>query len=146
MNAVWPQVVDWKLAKLPTLAGWGDVAVYDGPVTDVAFPPSFVTVGFVTDEDTAGTGEPGEQFGDIEVEVGTVRSELVCQTGEDDMPGMRAQAFGLVNALKAEIRRDVTLGDLVAAATLAWDVLPVQNDSGSAVRLALTLGYTARGV
>lgn len=146
MNAAWPAVVDWHLATLPTLAGWDAAVVYDGPVTDGGFPPSFVTVGFVTDEEASGTAEPGEQLGDLEVELGTVRSELVCQTGDDDMPGMRASAFALVDAVKAQIRRDPTLGGIVAAASLAWDVLPVQNESGSAVRLALTLSYTARGI
>lgn len=146
MNAAWPAVVDWHLSRLPLLPDWDKVTVYDGQPTDSTFPPSFVTVGFVDGEDVAGSAEPGEQLGDVETENGSVRSELVCQAGDVDLSGRRTAAFALINALKAELRADPTLGGVVQSASLSWDVLPVQNTKGSAVRVALSLNYTALGV
>lgn len=147
MNAVLPEVVDRLVVLLPSLAGWAQATVYDGqPVTGDA-PTSFVTVGYVEGEAVGGSFEPVETFGDLVEETGSVRSEIVCMTGAVDMPAMRAQAFGLFNAWLAEVRRDPTLGlASVSSAALSGDLLPVQNTAGSAVRLAVTLTYTARGI
>lgn len=147
MRTIWGDVVDRALVLLPTLPGWSDVTVYDGPVSDKAFPKDFVTVGFVDGEDVSGSFEPTPMLGDIEEEVGSLRSELVCQTGDNDLSGMRRRAFGFVNALKAELVRDPTFGvPDVLSMSLSADMLPVQNGEGSAVRVALILSYTARGV
>lgn len=147
MNTVWGRFADRAVALLPDLPGWAQVTVYDGAVSDKSFPSSFVTVGFVEDEDFSGSFEPVPALGDLEEETGSLRSELVCQTGDDALSVVRARAFALVDALKAEMRRDPTLGlEGVSSVALAVDVLPVQNANGTAVRLALTLSYTARGV
>ncbi len=145
MNTVWGQFVDRLVALLPDV--WPQVTVYDGPVSDKTFPRDYVTVGFVDGEDVAGSFEPTPQLGHLEEEVGSVRSELVCQTGDDALTAMRVRAFGYVDQLKAAIAADRTLGASdVVTVDLSADVLPVRNTEGAAVRIALTLTYTARGV
>lgn len=145
MITVWGQFVDRVVTVLPAI--WPDVTVYDGPVSDKSFPRNYVTVGFVDGEDVSGSFEPTPVLGDLEEEVGSVRSELVCQTGDDALTAMRVRAFGFVDLLKAELNRDRTLGvPHVMSVDLSADVLPLRNEGGAAVRIALNLSYTARGV
>ena len=146
MNAALPEVIDRLVVLLPSLPGWF-ATTYDGEPVTADAPLDYVTVGFVDDEDFGGTLEPVPGPGDLYEETGTVRSEIVCQTGDVDMPAVRARAFTLFNLWLAEVRRDGTLGlPSVAASFLSGDLQPVQNTNGSAVRLAVTLTYTARGV
>jgi hypothetical protein len=142
----WPQVkarlTDW----LPTLPGWGEVVVYSGPPVTGDAPVDYATVGFVVGEDYAGTFEPAaDQFGDVALEVGTVRSELVCTTGDVDLPAVEARAFGYFDAWQTALRADPTMGGALthpAAATLAVDVAPSQDPSGAEQRLIVTLTYS----
>lgn len=146
MNVALPEVIDSQLALLPTLPAFAQATVYDGPQVTADTPMEYVTVGYVEGEDFGGTFEPVAGLGDLLEESGSVRSEIVCWTGEVDFPGMRAKAFNLFNAWNAAVQDDVTLGGVVAAASLSGEVVPVQNGNGSAVRLAATLSYTARGI
>jgi hypothetical protein len=146
VNAALPLVIDATVNLLPTLPGWSGVTVYDGPQVVGDTPREYVTVGFVDGEDFGGTFEPIAGLGDLLEESGSLRSEIVCWTGDVDFPGMRARAFGLFNAWNAAVQDDVSLGGVVAAASLSGEVVPVQNDKGSAVRLVVTLSYIARGV
>jgi hypothetical protein len=146
VNAALPAVLDRLVALLPTLPGWSKVTVYDGPTLTRDAPVDFVTVGYVDGEDFGGTFEPGESFGDLWQEIGTVRSEIVSQTGGDDISGRRARVFELFNAWQVAVQADQTLGGVVASAGMSADLQPVQNTNGSAVRLAVTLTYTARGI
>lgn len=150
MSAAWPLVVNRLVAVLPTLPGWSGVPVYDGPPVTADAPPTFVTVGFVLGEDFGGSyeqtrnGEGGWQ-GAL-TEAGTVRSEIVCATGNVDLPAMRARAFALADAWEAWVSADETLGVLGSSsvASLAVDVVPAQTTAGSVQRLAVTLTYLAR--
>ncbi len=145
MMTVWGQFADRLVTLLPTL--WPQVTVYDGPVSDRSFPRDFVTVGFVDGEEVSGSFEPTPLLGDLEEEVGTIRSELVCQTGDDTLSVMRTRAFGYVDQLKAELARDRSLSvPAVVSVDLSADVLPLRNTEGAAVRVALVLTYTARGI
>lgn len=151
MAAAWPRVVDRLVSWLPSLPGWSQVTVYDGlPVTGDN-PTTFVTVGYVEGEDFGGTyeqtrnGEDGWQ-GALE-ESGTVRCELVCWTGDTDLPGRRSAAFALVDAWEAGVSADETLGGVLgrsSSSSLAVDVQPVQNSNGAAQRLTVTLSYFTR--
>jgi hypothetical protein len=141
--AQWPSVVARLVELLPTLSGWESVAVFDGPPVTGDNPLQYATVGFVAD-DHAGTytttlGPNGQQT----VETGTVNSQLVCRTGDTDVPSMRSQAFALMDALDAEVSRDRRLGVLSQEGTtdLAVDVLADQTGDGTAVSLAFTLTY-----
>lgn len=144
--SAWPLIVDRLLVLLPTLPGWSQVAVYDGPPVTADAPTSFVTVGFVLDEDNAGSFEPLPTLGDLDEESGSVVSEIVCTTGDVDLPSVRARAFALFDAWKDAIERDPTLGVLSQSSTtsLTVDVRPAQTTSGAVQRLAVTLGYLAR--
>lgn len=150
MSAAWPRVVNRLVSHLPTLPGWSQVAVYDGQPVTGDTPTAFVTVGFVASEDFAGSyeqtrnGDGGWQ-GALQ-ESGTVRSELICLTGDVDLPGERADAFTLVDAWEAWVSADETLGVLGPSSTssLAVDVQPQQTTGGSVQRLTVTLSYLAR--
>jgi len=51
----WPVIVARLLELLPTLDGWAGVEVYDGPPVTRDAPADYCTVGFVLDEDVAGS-------------------------------------------------------------------------------------------
>lgn len=150
MSAAWPALVNRLVAHLPTLPGWSGVSVYDGPPVTADAPTDYVTVGFVVGEDFGGAyeqtrnGDGGWQ-GALE-ESGTVRSEVVCSTGDVDMPSVRARAFALVDAWEAWVSADERLGVLgpSSISSLSVDVQPAQTTSGSVQRLAVTLVYLAR--
>lgn len=124
------------------------MSIYDGPPVTGDAPEKYMTVGYVVGEDFAGSYEQtrnGDFQGLLE-ESGTVRSELVCLTGDVDLVSMRAQAFALVDALEAEVSRDETLGVLSPAtsSSLAVDVQPLQTTNGAEIRLVVTLSYLTR--
>jgi hypothetical protein len=147
MNAALPAVVTRLLAVLPTLSGWSQVGVYDGPNLAQDYPPSFVTVGFVDGEDFGGGAEATPTAGDLLEAAETLRSEIGVQTGNTGgMADVRAQAFALLAAWQQWVDADPTLGvPGVSGAALSWDYQPIQNDRGKAVRLAVTLNYVAQG-
>lgn len=144
--AAWPSVVARLVAHLPTLPGWAGVEVFDGPPVTQAAPTDYVTVGFVVGEDFAGSYEQSRPGAfDVE-EVGTVRCEVVCTTGDVDLAGRRARAFALVDAWEAWTTANPTLGVLnqSSSASLSVDVEPQQSGSGSTQRLTVTVSYLAR--
>jgi hypothetical protein len=150
MTAAWPRIVARLIDVLPTLPGWDGVEVYDGPPVTGDAPPVFVTVGFVLGENNAGSyeqtrnGEQGWQ-GALE-ESGTVLSEIVCATGDVDLPAVRARAFALADAWEAWVSADETLGVMgrSSISSLTVDVSPAQTTAGSEQRLTVTLVYLAR--
>lgn len=147
MSAAWPVLIDRLVSLLPTLPGWAGVEVYDGPPVTADDPTDYVTVGYVVGEDFGGTYEQSRGLdGCMLEESGTIRSELVCQTGEVDLPSVRARAFLLVDAWEAEIARDKSLGVLAPSSTssLSVDVAPAQTTSGAVQRLTVTLSYFSR--
>src|SRR5215211_5789334 len=142
----WPVIVARILELLPALDGWAGVEVYDGPPVTRDAPADYCTVGFVLDEDVAGSYEPTDSIGDLREESGSVRSEIVCRTGDIDMAAMRARAFGLVDAWEGSLRRDPTMGVLGPSSTaaLAVDVVPQQDTARTVRRLTVTLTYLSR--
>jgi hypothetical protein len=152
MSAAWPRLIERLLELLPTLPGWSDVAVYDGPPVTAEAPTDYCTIGYVVGEDFGGTYEQarnaeGGWAGALQ-ENGSIRSEIVCTTGDVDLPAVRNRAFALADAWEAEISRDETLGVLGASSTvsLSVDVQPAQTTSGSEQRLAVTVSYLSRSV
>lgn len=141
----WPTLYARLLVRLPQLAGWSAVELFDGPPVTGDVPTDYCTVGFVLREDFAGSFESTAGPGDLTVEVGTLRSEIVCSTGDVDLPTVRARAFALADAVRAEVARDPTWGVLPqgSSSSLAVDVEPGQTTSGSVQRLTVTLSYTA---
>lgn len=147
MSAAWWQVVINRLvASLPTLPGWSTVSIFDGPPVTGDAPRDYVTVGFVSGEAFAGTYDRLRGEANLVEETGTIRSELVCLTGDVDLPTVRARAFALADAWEAWVEADQTLGVLgpSATASLAVDVAPAQTTEGAEQRLVLTLTYFSR--
>ena len=144
--AAWPQVVAAIVAKLPTLDGWSGVAVFDGEPVTGDNPSDYVTVGHVPGEDFAGSYEQATPTAWAVEESGTVRSRLVSTGGDVDLTTRRTRAFALVDAWEAWVVSDPTLGVLEPSSTasLSVDVEPVQDSSGSAVGLIVTVSYLAR--
>ncbi len=144
MAAQWPRVVTWLVATLPNLPGWSGVAVYDGPPTTGDNPVQYVTVGYV-ENDLAGTYSLTQDPGGFQwQETGEVRSQLVVNSGDSDLSGLRVTLFGLADALEANVRADRTLGgtlSLRSQVTFTGEVLSVTNQQGSAQAAVLTLRY-----
>lgn len=144
--SAWPLVVARLVDALPSLDGWGDVTVFDGPPVTGASPTAYCTVGYVVSDEVGGSYERDRGLGDIPQESGTVRCELVCKTGVVDVASVRTRAFAYVDTCQAWIDLDPTLGVLKSGSTtdLAVDVEPVQNQAGAAVRVVLSVTYLAR--
>lgn len=144
MATQWPLLAARLVSLLPTLSGWSAVEVFDGPPVTGDVPGDYCTVGYVED-DTAGTytddlGDFGNAFS---TENGLVRCQLVCGTGDVDLPSMRSRAFGYLDTLRAALRSDPTAGVLPAGSTTALtvDVLSSQNQAGSAQALVFSITY-----
>lgn len=147
MSAAWPLLVNRLQQVLPGLTGWGDVVVFDGPPVTQDAPANYLTIGFVLGEDAAGEIERiTHGLAGMLEEVGSIRCELVCATGETDLAAVRAKAFALVDSWQAEVSRDQSLGVLGPSSTtsLSVEVLPAQTDAGAAQRLVVTLNYFSR--
>ncbi len=149
MSVRWPAVAASLVKLLPGLPGWSGVAVLDGPPTQTDRLESYCSVGYVRDEESA--GDWAQAVGTVDgllEETGTVRCDLVQQTAVPDLvPQLRGQVFALTDRLDAALRADSTLGGALGpdgTVALTGDVAPVQNTSGSAVRLVLTLNYFTR--
>lgn len=147
MATQWPVVHARLVALLPTLPGWSDVQVFDGPPITGDSPTDYVTVGYAVDEGSAGSFSHERSGGGYQVEeTGTVRCELVSLGGETDLLEVRASAFALMDALEVAIRTDQTLGVMPQGSTSALDVdvVPSQTNRGAQQRLPFTVRYFVR--
>ena len=147
MATVWPNVVNWLLTTLPTLPGWSAVAVIDAaPVPGGQDDTSYITVGYTGTGDTGGQYTQTESLDGFGVdEAGHVLCDLVYQTGDDQMSVVRSAAFALVDALRARVKSDRTLGGVLSpngTVSISVDPLNVQNTAGVAQSLLLTFAYT----
>jgi hypothetical protein len=148
VSAAWPLVKRRLVELLPTLDGWDAVEVYDGPPVTADVPSDYVTVGWVLGEDIGGSytqTRDGQIRTSLE-ETGTIRSEVVCTSGETDIAEVETRAFALVDTWEAEVSKDETLGVLDPSSTssLAVDVQPLNQTTGATQRLTVTLTYFAR--
>lgn len=143
MATQWPLVAQRLVDLLPTLPGWDQVSVFDGPPITGDDPANYCTVGYVEDDQAGTYTTVQDPDGFQRQESGEVRSQLVCRTGEDNLSGMRALLFGLIDALDAAIRDDRRLGVLSPQGTsdLVVDVLSVQNEAGTAQAVVIALQY-----
>lgn len=146
MSAAWPVVKRRLVNLMPTLPGWSQVSVYDGPPVTGEVPTAYITVGYVVGEDFGGTYEQSRGVGNLLEELGSVRCELVCSTGNVDLASVESTSFALVDALEQSIANDQTLGVLHPSSTssLAVDVQPAQTTAGATQRLTVTLNYFSR--
>jgi hypothetical protein len=155
----WPVVQQALVALLPTLDGYDDVLVYDGPALSDTASPMWVTVGWSSlgplgGSRGSGAGDSGSFDGDTDepvdrmwAERGSVACEFVVWSGDEQaLTTHRASAFALVNTLQHSIRLDPTLGVLPpgCATSLSAEVVSAQDSSGAAQRLIVSVNYFVR--
>ena len=143
MGAQWPLVVGRLLVLLPTLPGWSNVTIFDGPPVTADVAADYVTVGYVAD-DTGGTYVQVQTPDGFRCEeTGTVRSQLSSVTGDTDLASVRTRVFALIDQVQAAVRADRRLGVLSPEGTteLDVDVLSLQNSGGAAQSVVFTLHY-----
>lgn len=147
MATQWPLIITGLATSiLPTLAGWaGVVDVYDGPLTTQTPRSDYCTVGEQVGMPAQGNGSSVQHpNGGQRIETGSIHSQLVSQTGDRDVPTMRARVFGFLDALDEYIRVNRTLDGLLSAqdtSDLSWDPVGLANPSGSAFVLNFTITY-----
>jgi hypothetical protein len=143
MAAQWPLVVARVVALLPTLPGWDQVTVFDGPPVTADVAADYVTVGYVADDNGGMYVQVQTPDGFRYEETGTIRSQLTCVTGDTDLASVRVRAFTLMDAIGAAVRADRRLGVLSPEGTteLNVDVLSLQTSGGAAQSLVFTLHY-----
>ena len=141
----WPGVVGYLLATLPTLPGWGAVLVFDGEPVTGDDPNDWASVGYITDDHGGSFVRNNNPDGSGVDEVGTVRCDLTCQSGDEGLTAVRARAFALASTLDRKLNNDRTLGGVLSqngTTTLTVDVLSIEAPDGVAQSLSLTVAYT----
>lgn len=143
--AKWPQVKAWLLDAYAALPSASTTTVFNGmPVTKAA-PRSFVTVGFVEDDNGGTYSQQTEYDGSVWSEVGEVRSKIVVNSGNSDPSTAEAAAFAIAGDLSDVIDADQTLSHVLspeANVFCAVDVLSISNSNGTATELVHTVRYT----
>lgn len=144
--AAWPQVKAALAAGAGSLPEFADVSVYIGPTPTSEAPAKALEVGFVNDENNAGTYERALTYdGTVWNETGNVRSTIIAQAGDSDPSIAEADAFTMADALADWIAADPTLGGVLSEDSevrTSVDVLSIANANGTATELVLTLTYT----
>jgi len=141
----WPGVVSYLLTTLPTLPGWSAVDVYDGEPVTGSDPTDWCSVGYITDDHGGTFTRNNNPDGSGVDEVGDVRCDLTCQSGDSGLAAVRARAFGLASALDRKLAADDTLGGVLSqngTVTLTVGVLSIEAPTGVAQSLSLVVAYT----
>jgi hypothetical protein len=86
VNAALPLVIDRLVSLLPTLPGWSGVTVFDGPQVTAAAPRGVRHSRICRRRGLRRHVRAGRRARRLLEESGTVRSEIVCQTGDVDFP------------------------------------------------------------
>jgi hypothetical protein len=143
----WPSVVAALVSTFQGAAGPSD-AVYDGPPVGSDLPVRWVTVGWVQENEQAASGQvrqvqspDGFQWD----EAGTVLCEIVAQTGDVDLPGMRSSAFAFLDVLTTAVRKDRTLGGVLSkngTTEISLEPIPQAAANGTEFWLRFTVTYT----
>ncbi|HET6914866.1 MAG TPA: hypothetical protein VFH56_02135 [Acidimicrobiales bacterium] len=145
--AAWPAVKAAIAAGAAALPAFADAEIYVGPQATNDAPLKFFEVGFVNDENNAGTYARALAYdGTVWSETGDVRSTITANAGDSDPSIAEADAFTMADALAAWIQGDPTLGRVLSPDSevhVAVDVLSISNArGGTATELVLTLTYT----
>lgn len=146
MATAWPKVAQGLATLLPTLPGFADAEVYDGPPVTESRPLRYVTVGYVDDAEAGSYSTEPSPVDGATTESGEVRCRFVSQSG-DDLSANRSAVFALVDALETALATDQTLGGVLSAdgtAVLSVAVDSVINARGSAQSVVVTLIYQTR--
>jgi len=141
----WPGVVNYLVATLPTLPGWGTVDVFDGMPVTGSDPTDWVSVGYITDDHGGTFTRNNNPDGSGVDEVGDVRCDLTCQSGNTGLVDVRARAFTLASALDRQLAADDTMSGVLSqngTTTLTVGVLSIEAPAGVAQSLTLVVAYT----
>jgi hypothetical protein len=114
---MWDGVYSWLLTFLPTISGLAG-NVYDGtPLTQA----QLLTYASLGEEDPAGFSEedPSEPIDTFDAETGEVMVRFVSRSGDKDPAPHRVVTKAWVDALRAGIRADVTLGGTLRQGSVA---------------------------
>jgi hypothetical protein len=132
-------------AKLPTLTGWGGVAVYEGAALRRDDVREWATIGYVAgDTGPAITLEPVPTAqGAQNRETGTITSQVLV--AGDDVTAARARIFDLLADWAAWLVADRTLGGrlLPSEVHLSADVALATTRAGATAAAVVTITYTA---
>ena len=143
MASQWPRVVDRLVQLLPTLSGWEDVVVYDGPPTRDPPPLNYATVGY-SEMGEGGNYSTAQDSDGFQIdENGTIITELTFFSGSQVVSDARALMFTALDSVDAAVRADRRLGVLSQEGTSSFNVsvTPVWDGQGSAVRAQFSLIY-----
>ena len=144
--AVWPLVRSALAGGAGALSAFSDALIVVGPQTSNDSAPKKFEVGFVNDENNAGTFSRSLAYdGTVWNETGDLRSTIVAQSGDSDPSFAAADAFAMADALDAWIQADRTLGGVLSPDSevrTAVDVLSISNAAGTATELVYVLTYS----
>jgi len=144
--AAWPSVKAAIYAGALSLPEFADASVYNGPQVTSEASLKKLEVGFVNDENNAGTYERAPAYdGSVWSETGEVRSTIVAQSGDSDPSIAEGDAFTMADALDAWIQANRTLGGALSLDSdirTSIDVLTISNARGTATELVYVLTYT----
>lgn len=148
----WPAVKARLVELAPTLDGWSDFTVFDGPadtstlaVDEATMTAAWATIGFTTNDQSGECTFDQDADGYQQVERGTVHIELTVQCADNDsadLAALEARLFAALSGLKAAVRADRRLGVLsqegFAAAVIT--TTPIRSTAGAAAvaRVAVT--------
>lgn len=126
------------------------VPVYDGLPATAEADLAFVLVG---DDGDATSDNPAAAVTQTRAErniagayseAGDITCAVICQTGDDDLPGLRTSSRALMFAIETAVRADPTLGGVAVRSRIDDVTLwQVRNANGSAVRRVFTVHYDA---
>lgn len=144
--AAWPAVRTAIFTGATGLPAFADASIYLGPTPTNEAPTKALEVGFVNDENNAGTYERAPAYdGTVWSETGEVRSTIVAQSGDADGSTAEVDAFAMADALDVWIDGDRTLGGALSLDSdlrTSIDVLSISNTRGTATELVYVLTYT----
>ena len=144
--AAWPQVKAAIAAAAEGLPEFSAALIVVGPAPVGDSSAKRLEVGFVNDENNAGTYERTPAYdGSVWTETGDVRSTIVAQAGDSDPSIAEGDAFAMADALAGWLVQNRTLGGVLSLDSdvrTSVDVLSIANANGTATELVLTLTYT----
>lgn len=145
--ALWPQVITGLKPVLAALPAFAGVPVYDGMPDSEEETDAYVALGYVGDEDGAGSVEFTQHgSGFFTTEVGEIRSQVWAGNGDGVLSTARTAAFALTDAVLALIGNDRSLGGLLphgSSCDLSVGVVPTETNEGTGQLLVMSITYTA---
>jgi hypothetical protein len=122
----------------------------DGPPTGDEYPKRAIYVGWSGDDEDDVAGTSQQSWHDLGI--GAARDETIgitcvarAMTGDNDMPGMRDAALGLLAEIEAILRGDVDLGisEVMHGEVAGFTVHQFSGEDGVGVDVVFTVTFKA---